>query len=79
MTEQSEPVNNKFFSQESRMSLYLVLWRLPDLIASLFAAIVSGSMVTWMEFVECSSIIVPGIIIFFLTKMLKKNLKLRDI
>ena len=59
------------------MSLYLVLWRLPDLIASLFAAIVSGSMVTWMEFVECSSIIVPGIIIFFLTKMLKKNLKFK--
>ena len=57
------------------VALVLIFWRLPEFVTSFIAATASGSAVVWLEFIENASILLPGVLIAFLTKKLNRNLK----
>ncbi|SFB96688.1 cation transporter [Butyrivibrio sp. YAB3001] len=63
--------------KQQKLALLLLLWRIPGTVAAFIAATASDSMVLWLEFIENFSIVVPGIIILFLSQKLNKNLKFR--
>lgn len=60
---------------QERIAVLLILWRLPEFFTSLIAACASGSVVVWLEFIECASILIPGIILAVLSRKLNRNLK----
>ncbi|MDC7292714.1 cation transporter [Butyrivibrio sp. DSM 10294] len=66
---------SKRLSQQRKIALLLIVWRLPELVTSFIAACASGSAVVWLEFVECASIVLPGAILVILTSKLNRNLK----
>ena len=57
------------------VALVLIFGRLPEFVTSFIAATASGSAVVWLEFIESASILLPGVLIAFLTKKLNRNLK----
>lgn len=61
--------------EEQRLALLLILWRIPSVFASLFSAIVSGSMVVWLEFVENASVLIPAILLAALSRRMGRDLK----
>ncbi len=66
---------SKRLSQQRKIALLLIVWRLPEFVTSFIAACASGSAVVWLEFVECASIVLPGAILVILTSKLNRNLK----
>ncbi|WP_044914486.1 cation transporter [Butyrivibrio sp. WCE2006] len=68
-------MNKEGLVEEQKLATLLVIWRLPDFITSFLAALASGYMIIWMEFVESASIIIPGIILIILSVKLNRNLK----
>ncbi|WP_029324623.1 cation transporter [Butyrivibrio sp. AE3004] len=68
-------MDKKGYTEERKLALLFVLWRMPDFITSFLAALASGYMIIWMEFVESASIIIPGIVLLILSGKLEKNLK----
>ncbi len=63
--------------QEMKLATMMVLWRLPNFVTSLLAAVASSSMVVWMEFIENASILIPGVLLAIISKRINKNLKFR--
>lgn len=57
------------------MAILMIIWRLPDFVTSFLAAVMSGWMVVWMEFIESTSLLIPGLILAILSWKLGKNLK----
>ncbi len=70
-------MDNKVLSTQEKIAYILVAWRIPGAIMAFLAAIVSDSVVLWLEFVENISILIPGIILVVLSRKLGKNLKYR--
>ncbi|WP_081795561.1 cation transporter [Butyrivibrio sp. MC2021] len=62
-------------TQQQRIAMLLIIWRLPEFVTSFLAACASGSAVVWLEFVECASIVLPGAILAVLSGKLNRNLK----
>ena len=56
------------FKAERNLALLLVVTKLPNFILALIAGIMSNSMIVWMEFVEITSIILPGILIALISR-----------
>lgn len=67
--------NNSEFNHQKKVAMLLILWRLPEFVTSFVAASASGSVVVWLEFVECASIVIPGILLAVLAGKLNRNLK----
>ncbi|WP_026528115.1 cation transporter [Butyrivibrio sp. VCD2006] len=61
--------------KQQKISFILVVWRFPVFFTSLLAALASGSVVVWLEFAETASILIPGVILYVLSKKLNANLK----
>ena len=61
--------------EEQRLALLLIVRRIPKFITSFVAAVVSGSMAVWLEFMENVSILIPGVLIAVLSGAMKHNLK----
>ena len=53
------------------------LWRLPDFFTSFIAAVASGSVVVWLEFIENASVLIPGVLLVILARKLNRNLKFK--
>ena len=71
----SDDTKKKGLRNQQRIALLLILWRLPEFFTSFIAAIASGSVVVWLEFIENASILVPGIILAVLARKINRNLK----
>ncbi len=75
-----ENLNNmekNILTEQRNVAVLLIIYRIPEFITSFIAAIASGSMVVWLEFMENASVLVPGVILVVLTTKLNKNLKFR--
>lgn len=69
--------SNEELNQEKNLSFLTILWRSPQCATALIAAITSGSMFMWMEFVEKLSVVIPGILLALMSIRLNRNLKFR--
>ncbi|MCR5024403.1 MAG: cation transporter [Lachnospiraceae bacterium] len=72
MSKRSEALTEQY-----KVAVLLVVWKLPAFFTSFLAACASRSMVLWLEFIENASIFIPGIILLILSRKLNKNLKFR--
>lgn len=72
MSKRSEALTEQY-----KVAVLLVLWKIPAFTTSFLAACASRSMVLWLEFIENASIFIPGIILLILSRKLNKNLKFR--
>ena len=70
-------MKNNNFKEQQKIALLLVLWRIPEFVTSFIAATASQLMVVWLEFIECASVLIPGLILLILSKRLDKNLKFK--
>ncbi|MCR4590981.1 MAG: cation transporter [Lachnospiraceae bacterium] len=72
MSKKSEALTEQY-----KIAVLLVIWKIPNFVTSFVAACASRSMVLWLEFIENASIFVPGIILLILSRKLNKNLKFK--
>ena len=72
MSKRSEALTEQY-----KVAVLLVVWKIPAFTTSFLAACASRSMVLWLEFIENASIFIPGIILLILSRKLNKNLKFR--
>ncbi|MCR5580040.1 MAG: cation transporter [Pseudobutyrivibrio sp.] len=70
-------MKNKNFKEQKKIALLLVLWRIPEFVTSFIAASTSQLMVVWLEFIECASILIPGLLLIILSSRLEHNLKFK--
>ncbi len=68
---------NENLDSQRRIALLLILWRLPDFFTSFIAAVASGSVVVWLEFIENASVLIPGVLLAILAGKLNRNLKFK--
>ena len=65
------------YKDQSRLSILLILWRLPGFAIAFAAALASESIVVWLDVVETASVLIPGFLLMYISISLKKDLKYR--
>ena len=71
----NKPEQNKSYQNQQKVSFLSFLTELPNFVAVTVSAILSGSLIVWMDFVDSLGNVLNTGLVAFLSHRLRRNLK----